>query len=207
VAVNRHRLRRAAALAVTTVVLVGMASACGSKPDNPDAVAIPDSIPVHEGPRELLDGFEQVTVTITAPDGTTREVCLLLAATPQTHEQGLMLVTDPSLGGYEGMLFQFDSDSTGGFWMKNTRLPLSIAYVAADGSIVSTADMEPCPDSAERCPGYPPDGPYRYAVEVVQGRLDDIGLEGDARLTIAGDACDPIDATATGTAPAPTPAT
>jgi uncharacterized membrane protein (UPF0127 family) len=201
VAVNR--LRRTAALAVTTVVLLGTAAACGSEP-NPDAVAVPDSIPVHEGPRTLLDGFEEVTVTVTAPDGTTREICLLLAATPQARERGLMFVTDPALGGYEGMLFQFDSDGTGGFWMKNTRLPLSIAYLAADGSIVSTADMEPCPDSAERCPGYPPDGPYRYAIEVVQGRLDDVGLEGDARLTVGGTSCEPVSGAGSTTGPSGT---
>lgn len=185
-----NRIRRAAALAVATVILFGGAAACGSEP-NPDAVVVPDSIPVHEGARALLDGFEEVTVTITAADGTTREVCLLLAATPAARERGLMFVTDPALGGYEGMLFQFESEGTGGFWMKNTRLPLSIAYLASDGSIVSTADMEPCPDTTERCPGYPPDGPYRYAIEVVQGRLDDLGLEGDARLTVGATACEP----------------
>jgi uncharacterized protein len=152
-------------------------------------MTVPGSIEVHEGPRELLDGFEEVTVTVTAPDGTTREWCLLLAATPEARERGLMFVTDPTLGGYDGMLFQFDEDGSGGFWMKDTRLPLSIAYVAADGTIVSTADMAPCPDGTERCPGYPPSGPYRYAVEVVQGRLDDLGLEGDARLEVGGRSC------------------
>lgn len=182
---------------VVAVALTGALAACsssepGATGPTTTAMTVPGSIEVHEGPRELLDGFEEVTVTVTAPDGTTREWCLLLAATPEARERGLMFVTDPSLGGYDGMLFSFDEDGSGGFWMKNTRLPLSIAYVDADGAIVSTADMAPCPDGTERCPGYPPDGPYRYAVEVVQGRLDDLGLEGDARLEIGGRSCAPV---------------
>ncbi len=56
---------------------------------------------------------------------------------------------------------------------------------------MSAADMAPCPDDTERCPGYPPEGPYRYAVEVVQGRLDELGLEGDARLAVGGRSCSP----------------
>ena len=188
-----NRLRRAAALAAATVILGVAAAACGSDtPTATDAVTVPASIPVHSGPRQPLEGFQEVTVTVTAPDGTTRQFCLLLAADAASHERGLMFVTDLTLGGYDGMLFQFDRDSSGGFWMKNTRIPLSIAYLGADGSIVSTADMEPCPDGTERCPGYPPDGPYRYALEVVQGRLDELGLVGDARLTVGGTGCAPV---------------
>ena len=191
-------------MALAVVLLVAGAAACGSEaPSGGASVTVPESIPVHQGPRQPLEGFQEVTVTITAPDGTTRQVCLLLADNATTREQGLMFVTDLTLGGYDGMLFRFESEGSGGFWMKNTRIPLSIAYLASDGSIVSTADMEPCPDGTERCPGYPPEGPYQYAVEVVQGRLDDIGLEGDARLTVGGNACTPVGATGTGSTASP----
>ena len=192
------------ALVVASALLIGLGASCASDPatdgaagPTTTAMAVPGSIPEHAGPRELLEGFEEVTVTVTAPDGTTQEWCLLLAATPEARERGLMFVTDPALGGYDGMLFRFDEDGTGGFWMKNTRLPLSIAYLDADGAIVSTADMEPCPDGTERCPGYPPDGPYRSTIEVVQGRLDDLGIEGDARVTIGEDSCPPVQVDAT----------
>lgn len=107
--------------------------------------------------------------------------CLLLAQTGQERERGLMEVTD--FAGYPGMLFVFPSDVDGSFWMRNTPTPLSIAYVAEDGSIVSTIDMEPC-DDVPTCPSYPAQGSYRFAVEVPQGHLDDIGLTGDARLTV-----------------------
>ena len=155
-------------------------------------MTVPGSIATHVGPRELLEGFEEVTITVTTADGETLEWCVLLAATPEARERGLMFVTDPALGGYDGMLFTFDEDGTGGFWMKNTRLPLSIAYLDADGAIVSTADMAPCPDGTERCPGYPPSGPYRSALEVVQGRLDDLGITDGARVTIGEPSCPPL---------------
>lgn len=107
--------------------------------------------------------------------------CLLLAQTVEERARGLMQVTD--LAGYPGMLFVFPDDSTGGFWMRNTPMPLSIAYLDADGAIVSTADMDPC-DDVPSCPSYPAGGAYRFTVEVPQGRLDDLGLTGDARLTV-----------------------
>jgi len=107
--------------------------------------------------------------------------CLLLAQTPEERARGLMEVTD--LAGYPGMLFVFPADSEGGFWMRNTPLPLSIAYLDADGAIVSTADMDPC-DDVPTCPSYPADGPYRFTVEVPQGALGDLGLVGGARLTV-----------------------
>jgi uncharacterized protein len=194
---GRPRTRRSSrsrhltgALVALALLVGGFAGCSGSEADDAaspstTAMTVPGSIPVHEGPREPLEGFEEITITVTTEDGRTLEWCLLLATTPETHQQGLMYVTDPSLGGYDGMLFRFETDSTGGFWMKNTRLPLSIAYLDADGAIVSTADMDPCPDGTERCPGYPADGPYRDAVEVVQGRLDDLGIEGEARVRVA----------------------
>jgi uncharacterized membrane protein (UPF0127 family) len=96
-----------------------------------------------------------------------------------------MEVTDPDLGGHDGMVFVYDEDATGGFWMRDTPMPLSIAYLDAGGRIVSTTDMAPCGDSPD-CPEYPAAGPYRYAVEVPRGRLDDIGLTGAARVRVGG---------------------
>ena len=50
-----------------------------------------------------------------------------------------------SLGGADGMLFRFGAEQTASFWMKDTVLPLSIAFFADDGAFVSATDMEPCP--------------------------------------------------------------
>ena len=76
------------------------------------------------------------------------------------------------------MLFDFPADTDGGFWMRDTPMPLSIAYLDAEGAIVSTADMDPCLDLGDQCPGYPPDGVYNDTVEVPQGGLETLGLDG-----------------------------
>jgi len=81
----------------------------------------------------------------------------------------------------------YDEDSQGSFWMRNTILPLSIAYVDADGEVVSTADMEPCPAGTTDCPTYPPGGPYRMALEVPQGQLPDLGVASGSRLALGAD--------------------
>ena len=84
-------------------------------------------------------------------------------------------VADPTLGGYDGMLFRYDADVMGAFWMRNTPMPLSIAYIDSAGHIVTAVDMEPCPDSPD-CRGYPPAGPYRFTIEVPRGKLPTLGI-------------------------------
>jgi uncharacterized membrane protein (UPF0127 family) len=139
--------------------------------------------------RTPLAGFEDVVVEVEQADGSVLRWCLLLAATSAQHARGLMEVTDPALGGYDGMLFRFDEERDGAFWMRNTPLPLSIAYVDADGETVSTARMEPCADSPD-CPPYPPEGEYRWAVEVpvAAGGVGRLGLP-DGRLVDTGQPC------------------
>ena len=102
-----------------------------------------------------------------------------------------MEVTDGSLGGFDGMLFRYDNDVQEQYWMRNTPLPLSIAWVSATGQLVATADMTPC-DNSDQCPNYPATGPpppYRYAVEVSQGRLPALGLVEGSTMTDLNKAC------------------
>jgi uncharacterized protein len=142
--------------------------------------------------RQPLEGFDEVAVTIEDPEGEERDFCLLLAETADQRQRGLMEVTDPELGGYDGMLFRFDDNGEVGFWMMNTPMPLTVAYIDENGGLVSTADMEPCvsdDDIAAGCPSYPPDGPYRWAVEVPQGRLGDLGLVPGSRFTDTDEPC------------------
>jgi len=147
------------------------------------------SIPEHQGPRRRLEGYGEVTITVTAADGSTRTWCLLLANTDPLRRQGLMYVEDPTLGGYDGMLFTFSGDTSGGFWMKNTVLPLSIAFLRGDGSTTSTVDMEPCPASAPTCPTYPSGGTYRNAIEVPKGQLGRLGISDRSTVTIGEPSC------------------
>jgi uncharacterized membrane protein (UPF0127 family) len=101
--------------------------------------------------------------------------CMLLASTQQQRARGLMQVKDKTLGGYNGMLFRYDQDVTESFWMRNTPMPLSIAYISSAGQIVTVADMEPCSDSPD-CRDYPAAGPYRITIEVPQGNLANLGI-------------------------------
>lgn len=145
--------------------------------------------------RTPLAGFGQVAATITAADGTTCDVCLLAAETEEQRARGLMEVTDPELGGYDGMVFVYGAPSGGAFWMRNTPLPLSIAYFDQGGALVSTVDMEPCEDSPD-CRSYPADGSFTYALEVPQGQLDDIGVVGDpgeVTIELTGRDCPALD--------------
>ena len=134
-------------------------------------------------------GFRSVTVLVTRPDGRVERHCMWLADTGALHERGLMEVTDVALGGRDGMVFVFPSDTRASFWMRDTRLPLSIAFVDASGALVSTADMAPCPDSAADCPTYPPARPFRLAVEAPQGALAGLGLVEGAHVAL-GEACE-----------------
>ena len=77
-------------------------------------------------------------------------------------------------GTERGMLFVFDHSVRTSFWMKDTIIPLDIAYVSTNVTVVSTYTMAPLDD---RHNGYPPSAPYRYAVEVMGNRFDELGLE------------------------------
>ncbi|MGH9291119.1 MAG: DUF192 domain-containing protein [Acidimicrobiales bacterium] len=128
-------------------------------------------------------GFGEVAIAVTGPDGEVTGWCVLLAATSDQRQRGLMEVTD--LGGYAGMLFVWDGDVSSSFYMRNTPTPLSIGWFDADGALVSTADMDPCAD-VEGCPTYPSGGSYRFALEVPQGSLDDVGVVGGSSLAVGG---------------------
>jgi uncharacterized protein len=77
-----------------------------------------------------------------------------------------------------GMVFVFPTDSTSAFWMKDTLIPLSIAFYDERGTIVRILDMEPC--TRDLCVLYDPEASYRGALEVNRGAFERWGVrEGD----------------------------
>lgn len=129
--------------------------------------------------RTPVAGFGEIGFRIEGGPYAVAERCALLATTAKQREQGLMHRRD--LSGYDGMLFDFGEATTGTFWMKNTPMPLSIAWFDGAGNFVSATDMEPCLDRPQ-CPAYAATGPYRYALEVPKGGLTGLGVGPGARL-------------------------
>lgn len=190
---TRRRVPRPAALAGVILVLLGACAegagtdpAAGAPATDPSAAsgsgrgAGCDGAPVRE--RRPLEGFGEVTFRAAAPGGPRVVGCALLADTAEARGRGLMDQQD--LRGYDAMVFRFDAPTTTGFYMFDTVLPLSVAYLDAEGGLVSSADMAPCTEEeASACPTYDAAGPYLHAVEVPRGGLVDIGIEPGVTVT------------------------
>ena len=108
--------------------------------------------------------FERARVEIRTGERVVR-LDVELARTERQRALGLMHRT--SLRARAGMLFLFARDSRVGFWMKNTRIPLSIAFIDRRGVILRILDMAPC--RRDSCPLYDPGVTYRSALEVNRG--------------------------------------
>lgn len=98
-----------------------------------------------------------------------------IAATSQQRQRGLMGRTRLPDNG--GMLFVFDTVGPHCFWMRNTPLPLSIAFIDAGGRIADLADMHPHTDTLH-CPT----SAIRYALEVSQGGFRQRGIKPGVRV-------------------------
>jgi hypothetical protein len=98
-----------------------------------------------------------------------------LAITPAQQATGMMFRTE--MPGNEGMLFVNNDLGVRCFWMRNTLIPLTIAFLAEDGTIVNLADMQPRSE-ASHCSAQP----VRYALEMRQGWFAKRGIQAGARL-------------------------
>jgi hypothetical protein len=98
-----------------------------------------------------------------------------VAQTPTQQMIGMMLRKE--MGANEGMLFANSDSSARCFWMRNTLIPLSIAFIDDDGTIVNIADMQPQSD-ASHCSAKP----VRFALEMRQGWFAKRGLKAGFKL-------------------------
>jgi uncharacterized protein len=103
------------------------------------------------------------------------QITAQVAQTPDQRSTGLMFRKE--MPQREGMLFVFEQASTQCFWMKNTLLPLTAAFVADDGVIVNLADMMPQTE-APHCSTKP----VRYVLEMNQGWFAKKGIKAGAKL-------------------------
>jgi uncharacterized protein len=201
----RDRMLRHGMMIVMAVAL--LAAACGDDGDGDDEPASSDASapllsasdapaatgsglaqppgPAERRPPDGVVEFDEVAIAIVDENGDVTGWCVLLAETGRQRQRGLMEVTD--LGGYAGMLFVMESERELSFYMRNTPMPLSIAWFDNNGRFVSATDMEPCADRLG-CPTYRSGAPARFALEVAQGELEALGI-GDGSQLRAGGSC------------------
>ena len=98
-----------------------------------------------------------------------------VAATPQERQTGLMFRKE--MPAHEGMLFVFEQPAAQCFWMKNTLLPLTAAFVDDDGTIVNLEDMKP-----QTLESHCSAKPVRYVLEMNQGWFAKKGLKAGTKL-------------------------
>jgi uncharacterized membrane protein (UPF0127 family) len=130
--------------------------------------------PVDQGKPQT--GLQIKTISITGVNGTVT-VTVELAQTDEQRSVGLMYRKNLEDG--KGMLFIFNEDQVLSFWMKNTLIPLSIAYISYDGTIVDIRDMYPnntSPVQSSRS--------VRYALEVPQGWFGRVGIKAGDKVTL-----------------------
>ncbi|GKS73498.1 DUF192 domain-containing protein [Acidovorax sp. SUPP950] len=99
-----------------------------------------------------------------------------VAVSPQERQIGLMHRKE--MPQQEGMLFVFEAPAVQCFWMKNTILPLTAAFVADDGTIVNLADMKPQTEDSH-CS----EKPVRYVLEMNQGWFSKKGIKAGFKLS------------------------
>jgi uncharacterized membrane protein (UPF0127 family) len=166
-------------LAAAFVLLALLLSACGGGQETPGAQGSEDaSEPTRpaETTRQMettaSSALPTTTVTLVPSDGAEPvEVEAEIADDRAERTRGLMYRT--ALAEDAGMLFVFGRERPLSFWMRNTLIPLSIAYVDAEGRIVDIEDMEPLDDQTK----HPSAEPAKYALEVNQGFFGERGIE------------------------------
>lgn len=152
---------------VAAISAAAMLAGCGEDAPRPAAtVAAVASL-------EPSEPFGLTTVTVRAPD---KRVALSLPAydayTEQTRARGLM--HRAHLPRRAGMVFRFAQDRDGGFYMKNTLIPLAVVFFDQGGTVVGVREMQPC--TTPSCPTYRPDARYRGALELNLGFARRIGV-------------------------------
>lgn len=124
--------------------------------------------------------LEQMRTARVSIEGTAFQTWI--ADSDSTREKGLMFVKADQMqpladGARQGMLFVFPHEQVLRFWMKNTYIPLDIAYARSDGTILKTYTMTPLETDSSK---YSSKKPARFALEVSAGQFAELGIgEGD----------------------------
>jgi uncharacterized membrane protein (UPF0127 family) len=149
------------------------------------AASVALSVVSCNGATPAVGAFRTTSVNLRGSQGPVT-VEAQVADSSAKREQGLMGRT--SLGANDGMIFLFtdvsDGPVTSDFWMKDTLIPLSIAFWDQRGRIVGIQDMEPC--TKDPCPTYGSPKPYTGALEVNFGFFNEHGVTIGDRIELVG---------------------
>jgi uncharacterized protein len=137
----------------------------------------------------------RATAVITTAEGEV-ELSVEVADDDAERARGLMFRT--SLPQNEGTVFLFPEPTATAFWMKNTLIPLSIAFFDAEGTILRILHMEPC--RADPCPLYDPEVPFTGALEVNRGAFERLDIREGDHIELRGIAASPTALTPTSSA-------
>jgi uncharacterized membrane protein (UPF0127 family) len=118
---------------------------------------------------EPSEATPESTITFGGTDAT---LAVDLADDPQERRKGLMGIEE--LPADQGMAFVWPGPVDSTFWMKDTLVPLSVAFVDESGYVIDVLDMQPCETDA--CPSYGIDEPFVLAIEANLGWFDEHGV-------------------------------
>jgi uncharacterized membrane protein (UPF0127 family) len=162
-----------AVLFASLLLVVG----CGEqKSESPSESLSEANAPPTTGP----EASRRSTVSITNTEGEMVVVRVEIATTTAEKQRGLMGRT--ALAEDAGMLFVFDREQQLSFWMKDTLIPLSIAYINESGRIADIQNMQPLDETP-----HPSAEPAKYALEVNQGFFNEHGVEVGNKVSLPGE--------------------
>ena len=122
-------------------------------------------------------GEPQLDLPRTSIQANMHRIDAQVASTPEQQQTGLMWRRE--MPANEGMLFVFPTPRQQCFWMRNTLIPLAIAFVADDGTVVNIREMKPLDESPTNCST----APVRYVLEMNQGWFAKRGIKAGSKLT------------------------
>jgi len=161
-------------LTMFVVLLALLFAACGGTQADPDTQSRRTPQATGTTTEETTTPVPSVLRTLIIDTSGEKKVEVQVEIADNLFEQARGLMYRKALGEDRGMLFVYTEERELSFWMKNTRIPLSIAYIDSGGRIVDILDMKPLDDEP---PHYVSSEPVQYALEVNQGFFEKRGVK------------------------------
>ncbi len=161
---------------IIQIFVVGLAADCAPGGSDPAPTATP-TVPAGNEPGATTTAVPTGPQVRIEQAGASATVTVEFASTTEQRQLGLMHRTE--MAEDAGMLFLFPNDVRTGFWMRNTNIPLDIAYIGADGRVQEIRAAKPLDETV-----LTPAAPYRYVLEVNQGWFQRHNLGVGAQVTL-----------------------